>query len=70
MLNVGVQAVNIIRQDSVPFLKFRSKIEIGVAVQVLRVCWQKKKAMMDQRRKSAKVCRIFNVVRPDIDLLS
>jgi hypothetical protein len=41
-----------------------------LAIQALRECFREKKATMDELSEAAKVCRVANVMRPDMESLS
>ncbi len=47
--------------------KYRNKIGLDVAIEVLRDVWSKKKASMDELYRAAKVCRVANVMRPYLE---
>jgi predicted transcriptional regulator of viral defense system len=50
--------------------KYRNKIGIDVAIEALRDCWQQNKATMDDLWKAAKVCRMSNVMRAYLEMLT
>lgn len=50
--------------------KYRNKIGLDVALEALRDCWRQRKATMDQLWRSAKVCRVANVMRPYLESLA
>ena len=47
--------------------KFRSKLGIEVAVAALKECWDKKMATVGELTKYAKICRVYNVMRPYLE---
>lgn len=50
--------------------KFRSKVELDVAVEALRECWQSRRGTMDELWRYAKVCRVQNVMRPYLESIA
>ncbi len=50
--------------------KYRHKIGLDVALEALRDCYRQKKATIDQIWKAAKVCRVSNVIRPYMEMLT
>lgn len=50
--------------------KFRSQIGNVVAYEALKNAWQKRKATADEIVHFAKLCRVFNVMRPYLETLS
>ena len=50
--------------------KYRNKIGLDVALEALRDCWRHRRATMDEMWKYAKVCRVANVMRPYLELLT
>ena len=50
--------------------KYRNKIGLDVAIEVLRDCLRKRKASVDDIWKAAKVCRVANVMRPYLEALT
>jgi predicted transcriptional regulator of viral defense system len=49
--------------------KFRNRLGISVAVEVLRETWRQKKATADELWDAAKACRMLNVMRPYFDAI-
>ncbi len=49
--------------------KYRHKIGIDIALEVLRDCYRKKKATMNELWEAAKVCRVANVMKPYLESL-
>ena len=49
--------------------KFRSKIGMETAIQVLRSCFREKKTSIENLWRAAKVCRVANVMRPYMESL-
>lgn len=49
--------------------KFRNRLGISVAVEVLRETWGQKKATADELWDAAKACRMLNVMRPYFDAI-
>lgn len=49
--------------------KYRNKIGTTVAVEALRDAWRTGKASADDLTRSAKVCRVLNVMRPYMESL-
>jgi predicted transcriptional regulator of viral defense system len=50
--------------------KFRSQIGNAVAYEALKNAWQKRKATADEIVYFAKLCRVYNVMRPYLETLS
>jgi predicted transcriptional regulator of viral defense system len=50
--------------------KYRNKIGLELALEALRDCWRQRKATMDELWKAAKVCRMSNVMRPYLEMLT
>lgn len=50
--------------------KYRNKIGQDVAIEALRDCLAKRKCTRDDLWRSAKVCRVANVMRPYLEVLS
>ncbi len=50
--------------------KYRNKIGRDVALEALRDCWKKRRATMDELWQAAKICRVANVMRPDLESLT
>jgi predicted transcriptional regulator of viral defense system len=49
--------------------KFRNKIGLDVAIEALKDCLHQKKANVNEIYRSAKVCRVNNVIRPYMEVL-
>src|SRR5262249_46839841 len=49
--------------------KYRNKIGLDVALEALRECWRQKRCTMDDLWRSARVCRVANVIRPYLESL-
>jgi len=47
--------------------KYRNKIGLDVAIEVLRDCLTQKRCSVDEIWKYAKVCRVTNVIRPYLE---
>ena len=50
--------------------KYRHKLGTDVATTALQDCWRLKKATMDQLWHAAVACRMTNVMRPYLELLT
>jgi predicted transcriptional regulator of viral defense system len=50
--------------------KYRNKIGTDVATEALRHAWREKRCTMDEFRRFAKVCRVSNVMRPYLEMLT
>jgi predicted transcriptional regulator of viral defense system len=50
--------------------KFRNKIGLDVAIEALRDAWSRRLVTADELWHSAKICRVFNIMRPYMDSLS
>ncbi len=50
--------------------KFRNKIGLDVAIEALRESWREKRCTMDEFWRFAKVCRVANVMRPYLEMLT
>lgn len=50
--------------------KYRNKIGTDVAVEALRDAWRQKRCTMDALWRYAKVCRVSNVMRPYLEMLT
>lgn len=50
--------------------KYRNKIGTDVAVEALRDAWRQKHCSMDELWRYAKVCRVANVMRPYLEMLT
>lgn len=50
--------------------KFRNRIGISTAVEILRSAWSARKVTSDQLWDAAKACRMLNVMRPYFDTLT
>jgi len=50
--------------------KFRNKIGLDVAIEALRECWRAKKCTMDDLWKYAKICRVSQVMKPYMEMLT
>jgi hypothetical protein len=50
--------------------KYRKKIGLDVALEVLRDCYRRRKATMDELWKAAKVCRVARVMRPYLECIA
>jgi predicted transcriptional regulator of viral defense system len=50
--------------------KYRNKIGIDVAVEALRDAWRQKRCTMDALWRYAKICRVGNVMRPYLEMLT
>lgn len=50
--------------------KFRNKIGQDVALEVLRDCWNKRRAILDELWHYAKIDRVANVMRPYLESVS
>jgi len=50
--------------------KYRNKVGLEVALEAARDCWQSRKATGDDLLKYAKVCRVWNVMRPYLEAIS
>jgi len=50
--------------------KYRNKIGIDVAMEALRDAWRQKKCTMETLWRYAKVCRVRNVMRPYLEMLT
>ncbi len=50
--------------------KYRNKIGLDVALEVLRECWGERRCTMDEIWRYAGICRVANVMRPYLESLS
>ncbi len=50
--------------------KYRNKIGLDVALEVLREAWQEKRMTSNDIWRYAKICRVANVMRPYLDSLT
>lgn len=50
--------------------KYRNKIGLDVAIEALRECYRAKKCTVDEIWHYAKLCRISNVIRPYMEMLT
>lgn len=50
--------------------KFRNKIGLDVAIEALRDCLRSRKATRDELWHYAKICRVWNVMKPYLEALS
>ncbi|MBU4484967.1 transcriptional regulator, partial [bacterium] len=50
--------------------KYRNKIGLDVAIEALRECWRAKKCSIDEIWHYAKQCRVSNVIRPYMEMLT
>ena len=50
--------------------KYRNKIGLDVAIEALRESWRGKRCTMDELWRFAKVCRVANVMRPYLEMLT
>ncbi len=50
--------------------KYRNKIGLDVALEALRECWRERRATMDELWHYAKICRMANVMRPYLEMLT
>lgn len=50
--------------------KHRNKIGLDVALEALKDAWTKKKVSMDELWHYAKICRVANVMRPYLEVIS
>ncbi|MGB2755212.1 MAG: type IV toxin-antitoxin system AbiEi family antitoxin domain-containing protein [Phycisphaerae bacterium] len=50
--------------------KYRNKIGLDVALEALRECWRERRATMDELWHYAKLCRMANVMRPYLAMLT
>lgn len=50
--------------------KFRNKIGLDVAIEALRDCYRQRKCSNDDLYRFAKVCRVWNVMRPYLEALT
>jgi len=50
--------------------KYRNKIGLDVALEALRECWRERRATMDEFWHYAKICRMANVMRPYLAMLT
>lgn len=49
--------------------KYRIKIGLDVALEALRECWREHHCTMDNLWRYARICRVANVMRPDLESL-
>ncbi len=49
--------------------KYRNKIGLDVALEVLRECWRERRCTMDELWHYARICRVANVMRPYLEML-
>ena len=50
--------------------KYRNKIGLDVALEALNACWKSRRCSMDELWHFAKICRVQNVMRPYLEMLS
>ena len=50
--------------------KYRNKIGLDVAIEAVRDVLRKRKATVDEVIKFARICRVFNVMRPYLEATS
>ena len=50
--------------------KYRNKIGVDVAIEALRDCWKQRRASVDELWRYAKICRVDNVMRPYMEMLT
>jgi predicted transcriptional regulator of viral defense system len=50
--------------------KYRNKIGVDVAIEALRDCWQQRRASADELWRYAKICRVANVLRPYMEVIT
>ncbi|RMF14575.1 MAG: transcriptional regulator [Candidatus Dadabacteria bacterium] len=50
--------------------KYRNKIGLDVALEALNDAWRSKKLNLDELWRYAKICRVANVMRPYLEMLS
>jgi predicted transcriptional regulator of viral defense system len=66
---VSVRIYNVAKTVADCF-KYRNKIGIDVAIEALRETWREKRCTMDELWRFAKVCRVANVMRPYLEMLT
>jgi len=49
--------------------KYRNKIGLEVALEALRECWRERRCTADDLTHYAKVCRVWNVMRPYLEAI-
>ncbi len=49
--------------------KFRNKIGLDVAIEALKDCLRQKKATINEVYRYAKICRVSNIIRPNMEAL-
>jgi hypothetical protein len=49
--------------------KYRNKVGLDTAIEVLRDCVEKRRCSFDDLWKFAKICRVANVMRPYLESL-
>jgi len=50
--------------------KFRNKIGLDIAIEALKDCWQQRKATLTQLWYFAKACRMQNIIRPYLEVVT
>jgi len=50
--------------------KYRNKIGKDVALAALKDCWQQRLATVNELTQYAKLCRVFNVMKPHLEILT
>ncbi len=50
--------------------KYRNKIGKDVALAALKDCWQQRRATVNELTHYARVCRVLNVMKPHLEMLS
>jgi predicted transcriptional regulator of viral defense system len=50
--------------------KYRNKIGVDVAIEALRDCWRQRRASADELWGYAKICRVANVMRPYMEVIT
>lgn len=49
--------------------KYRNKIGLDVAIEALKMCWQRKRCSVDDLMHFARICRVENVMRPYLEAI-
>ena len=51
------------------YFKYRNKIGLDVAIEALRLCWQRKRTTVDKLMHFARICRVEKVMRPYLEAI-
>jgi len=72
--NVTIEGVNVsiygVAKTVADCFKYRNKIGLDVAMEALRDAWRQKRCPMDEFWHYSKICRVSNVMRPYLEMLT